>query len=313
LKTLRQVLAIARAEFRFSFRRSAPVVVTILIGLLLSAGILVPQIDNLPTWITSINMTPEQLERWTANGFTLQQHLPFLRTALGDVIVANSMLASFLLLLALLLLPAATIPVIPADRKFGVSELLRTAPVTGAHYLAGKVLGVFSAVLLVSAIMLALFFVVIEIVLFSSLHFGLSWSAFVYLIKMSMLDGLPILAWGTITGVLFGVLFRSRRLAVFPGLMIGLLSIFFWESAFRSPATGLSFPAIDRIVYYLLQNYDSPAMEIESRVLGERFNMFGITTHVGLGEIILIYVAILAALALLAVLARLWLQWKENF
>jgi len=313
LKLLQQILAIARTEFRFSFRRSAPVVVTVLIGLLLSAGILVPQIDILPTWITAINMTPDQLERWTANGFTLQQHLPFLREALGDSIVANSMLASFLFLVALLLLPTATISVIPADRKFGVSELLRTTPITGTRYLAGKVLGALSAVLLVSTIMLAVFFAVLETILFSTLHFGLSWSAFIYLLEMSLLDGIPILACATVIGVLFGVLFHSRRAAVFPGLIAGLISVFIWESAFRSPKTELSFPAIDKIVYYLLQNYGSPALETEARVLGGEFNMFGITTRIGFGEIVGVYVAILAALAFLAILARLWLQWKENF
>jgi ABC-type Na+ efflux pump permease subunit len=313
VKSLQQILAIARTEFRFSFRRSAPAVVTVLIGLLVSAGILVSQIAMLPNWSTAENMTPDQLERWTSNGFTLEEHLPFLREALGDSLVGTSMLAWLTMLIALLFLPAATVSAIPADRKFGVLELLRCTPITGSRYLAGKVLGVLSAILLVSAIMLALFFMVSEIILFSSLHFGLSWSASLYLIKLSLLDGIPILAWGTVTGILFGVLFRSRRAAIFPGLITGLLSIFFWLSIFRAPSTELGLPVVDKIEQYLLQNYNSPAIEIEARVIGDKVNLFGITTQVGFGEIILMYIAILVALLGLAILARLWLQWKENF
>ncbi len=62
VNSLQQILAIARTEFRFSFRRSAPVVVTVLIGLLVSAGILVAQIAMLPNWITAENMTPDSLK-----------------------------------------------------------------------------------------------------------------------------------------------------------------------------------------------------------------------------------------------------------
>ncbi len=67
-----------------------------------------------------------------------------------------------MMLIALLFLPAATVSAIPADRKFGVLELLRCTPITGTRYLTGKILGVLSAVLLVSAIMLALFFTVLR-------------------------------------------------------------------------------------------------------------------------------------------------------
>ncbi len=313
MNTLRQVSAVARVEFRFCFRRGAPVLVTALIGLLVGAGILVGFIGQLPfSPYLSTNMTPEQTKGWIGNGFTIEEHALFARGAAGDELVGETVLAWYTMLLALLLLPVATISAVPADRVFGLSELLRTTPITGARYLAGKILGMLLAVLLVGAIMLAIFFAVTEIVLFSSLHYGLSWSAGLYLIKLSFMDGLPILVWGTVIGILAGVLFRTRRAALFPGLIAGLFSIFFWLAAFRMPlAPG---PGItDKIEYYLLQNYRSEATVLESRLIGQGFNLFGLTTRIGFGQIVLMYMTILAGLAALATLARLWLLWKENF
>jgi hypothetical protein len=313
MKTLWQIFAIARTEFRFSFRRSAPVVTTVLVGLLVGFGLLGPFIGQLPfSPYLSINMTPEQALSWTGNGFTIEEHALFVRGAAGDMLVGGTVLAWYVMLLALLLLPVATISAIPADRIFGLSELLRTTPITGARYLAGKVLGTLMAVLLVAALMLALFFAVTEIILFSYLHCGLSWSAGLHFIEMSILDGLPLLVWGTMIGILTGVLFRTRRMALFPGLIAGVLSIFFWLTAFRMPlTTGLL--VTDKIEYYLLQNYRSAATALESRLLGQEVNLFGITTRIGFGQIVLMYVIILAALGIVSILARLWLKWKENF
>jgi hypothetical protein len=309
---LRQILAIARTEFRFAFQRSAPVVVTALIGLLVGTGLLTGFIGNWPFLNLSITMTPEQAERWTSNGFTLDEHAPFVIGAAGDMLVGGSVIAGYVMLLALLLLPVATISAIPADRVFGVSELLRSTPMTGGRYLAGKIMGMLMAVLLVAAIMLALFFAATEILFFSNLHFGISKSAGLHIIELSFMDGLPLLVWGTVIGILSGVIFRTRRMALFPGLLAGLLSLLFWSAAFHSPLL-TDTAATDKVEYYLLQNYHSPAIILESRLLGQDVNLFGITNRIGFDQIVLMYLTILAVLGIAALLARFWLQWKENF
>jgi hypothetical protein len=313
MQSFRQIWAIAHMEFRFAFRRSAPVVTTIMIGLLVSAGILVSQIPVIRTWSGLLIMTPEQTAKWIALGFTIQEVPHFVRDFIGDIFVYGSSMAWMLMFLSLLLLPAATISVIPADRIFGISELLRSTPLTGARYLAGKILGALLAVLLVAVIMFVLFFAVTEIILVASLHFFLSWSASLYFIKLSLLGGLPLLACGTTIGVLVGVLFRSRRAAVFPGLIIGLLSIYFWMTTFRSPVRTITFPPMDKIEYFLLQNYTSPAQEQVIVHYGVKMDLLGIVSPIGLSQVIPVYLIILLVLGVLAILARLWLQWKENF
>jgi len=310
VKTIRQILAIARTEFRFSFRRGAVVAVAITIGLLVSTGILVMQLDNLRTSAASLNMTPDEQQKWIANGFTLEEHPLFIKEFLGDMFVSGSILAWLVMLLGPLLLPVASVIAIPADRAYGILELLRTTPITGASYLAGKVLGTLTAVLLTAAAMLAAFFGVINVILYTNLHFGLSWSASLYFIKFSLLDGIPLLAWGTVIGILVGVLFRSRLAAVFPGLVAGAASVYFWVAAFGQPTESLF---VDKVEYFLLQNYHSPATEMIARVYGQVFNLFGLTGRIGLGQVVWMYATILAALVTLAILARLWLHWKENF
>jgi len=225
------------------------------------------------------------------------------------------MLAWFGIFLALLLLPIATSASIPADRQFGVSELLRTTPITGFDYLAGKILGVLATVLLVGALMLALFFAVTEIVLFSTLHYGLSPSASLFFIKLSFMDGLPMLVWGTAVGTLVGVFFRTRRAAIFPGMLAGGASLVGWAYAFRAPTHGIFGGMTDLAHYYLVQNYHSSAIALESRLGRQDVNMFNIAgaPSVGIGQLALMYLVVIAALAILVTLARLWLQWKENF
>jgi len=314
MKVVRRILAIACTEFRFGFRRGAPVVVTALIGLLISAGILVGPLANLSMWEAVSVMTPERIQRWTSFGFTIEQHAPFIRDAVGDMFVGSTLLAWLLILLALLFLPIATAVSIPADRQFGVSELLRTTAISGFVYLAGKVLGMFATVLLVAAIMLGLFFAVTEIILFSILHHGLSASASLFFIKLSLLDGLPILIWGTTVGVLVGVFFRTRRAAIFPGFLAGVASLVGWVYAFRTPSQDF-FGMTDLAYYYLVQNYHSFAMDLEARLGGGGLDYFGIAgaPGVGIGQLALMYLALVAALAVLTSLARLWLQWKENY
>jgi hypothetical protein len=315
VKAVRQVLAIARTEFRFGLRRGAPVVVTALVGLLIGAGILIGPLANLSEWTANFALTPESIQRWTSFGFTLEQHAPFIRDALGDMFVASTLLAWLLVLLALLLLPIASSGSIPADRRFGVSELLRSTPIRGSDYLAGKLLGMLATVFLVSAIMLGLFFTVTDIILFTNFHFGLSAVAGLFFLKLSLLDGLPILIFGTTIGVLVGVFFRTRMAAIFPGFLVGLASLVSWACVFRAPVQGSFIGMTDLVYYYLVQNYHSFALTLESRMGGGGVDYFGITGApvVGIGQLALMYLAVVAFLAVLFTLARLWLQWKENF
>jgi hypothetical protein len=312
MRSVRQILAVARTEFRFAFRRGAPVIVTALTGLLVSAGILLLLMDNLPTYASALTFSPEQQARWLAAGFTFEQHARFVVNGPADMLVFSTLLGGLLMFVALLLLPVAAISAVPADRVFGVAELLRSTPINGAHYLAGKVLGVLAAVVLTGTVMFGLFLSATNIIFFAYLHFGLSWSASRYFLEISLLDGSLFLAWGTGVGVLLGVLFRTRRAAVFPGLIAGGLSLVFWLAAFRPPASDASLPFADRLQYYLLQNYHSIIAEL-ARAGGFDVGLFDFTRRVGFSQIVLMYATILGALAILAVLARLWLQWKENF
>jgi hypothetical protein len=315
MKTIRQVLAIARTEFRFSFRRGGPVAVITIIGLLTSAGILVGPLASLSTWAANSMITPEKIAKLASFGLTVTEWAKLLRDAMSDMFVASTMLAWFVIFLALLLLPIATSTSIPADRQFGVSELLRTTPITGYSYLAGKVLGILSSVLLIGMLMLALFFAVTQIILFSTLHYGLSSSASLFFIGLTLLDGLPILVWGTTVGVLVGVFFRTRRAAIFPGMLAGGASLVGWAFAFRAPIHGIFGGMTDLAHYFLVQNYHSSAMALESRLGGQDVNMFNIAgaPSVGIGQLALMYLVVVAALALLVAIARLWLKWKENF
>jgi hypothetical protein len=315
MKTVRQILVIARTEFRFAFRRGGPVAVITIIGLLISAGILVGPLTSLSTWAANSIMTPEKIVKLASFGLTVAEWAKFLRDAMSDMFVGSTMLAWFGIFLALLLLPIATSSSIPADRQFGVSELLRSTPITGFDYLAGKVLGILASVLLIGMLMLALFFAVTEIVLFSAFHYGLSLTASLFFIKLSLLDGLPILVWGTAVGMLVGVFFRTRRAAIFPGMLAGGASLVGWAYAFRAPTHGIFGGMTDLAHYYLVQNYHSSAIALESRLGGQDVNMFNIAgaSHVGIGQLALMYLVVIAALAILVTLARLWLQWKENF
>jgi hypothetical protein len=71
----------------------------------------------------------------------------------------------------------------------------------------------------------------------------------------------------------------------------------------------------DLAYYYLIQNYHSSALALESRLGGQDTNMFNIAgaSRVGVGQLVLMYLAVIAAFVILMALARLWLKWKENF
>jgi hypothetical protein len=315
MNSILQVLAIARTEFRFSLRRSAPLVMTALISLIVGIGILVVPIGFLKDQDPGLkDFTPEQMERLAERGYTPESYRQLVSRFSADWSSASgALLACNLMSIALLLLPIATISAIPADRQFDVLEILRSTPITGIRYLAGKVLGVVTIVLLVGLISFLLFLVALEVVLFHFFHFGVSFNVFMFYFQLTVMDGLPLLACGSTIGVLAGVVFRTRRAALFPGLVIGVLSIYLWLTAFKAPHS--IFPVTDVAAYYVLQNFRSDAISTVLKMNDlEGIGLLGEGASViGIGKVILMYVLILVTFFILAILARLWLHWKENF
>lgn len=317
MKTVRQILAIARTEIRFGFRRGGPVVIMALIGLVVGIGILLLPIQSL-VMNPSFNfntMTPDQLAKLAAYGLTVNEYKKLVTDFLADMTVMGAGMAWALMLLAFVMLPPATAPGIPADRKFGVAELLHSTPITGGSYLAGKILGMIAVVLLIASITLALFFIALEVLFFHFLEASIPAYLIYFYISLTLLDGLPILVWGSALGVLTGVVFATRRGAILPGLAMGILSIPFWGLAF-TPVK--SYSTMDVAAYYLFINYHSAAQAFEAKVTGQAPPEFfflpeGGRAVVGIGQVLWMYGIAILVLLVLAILARFWLKWKENF
>jgi hypothetical protein len=314
MKIFWQILAIARTEFRFGLRRGGPVVTTILIGLVFAAAILLNPLANLSMAKDDLNhllQNPTVIEKWTEKGYTVDI---FRQQAVGMMAETTVFLVSpawfTLLLTSFLLLPAATAASLPADRSFGVAELLHSTPIGGGSYLSGKILGVGLTVALIGLIPLGLFFGVLEWAFLDTFRVGIPMDVVVFFLKFALLDGLPVLGWGLTIGILAGSVFRSRAAAVFPGLVAGILSIFFWLAALSVPSMQL-----DAASYYLLQNYHSVALDIMAKATGSTPpRLFGVEAPIiGIGRVIVMYLIIAVTLFCLAYLARLWLKWKENF
>jgi hypothetical protein len=315
LNILCQIFAIARTEFRFSFRRSAPVVMMTLIGLIVGIGILIVPIGGLKDWTyPAKEFSSEQVEKLAEEGFSPEEYEQLVIRFSADWFSGSGiLLASNIISIALLLLPIATISSIPADRKFGVMEILRSTPITAGRYLAGKILGVLSAILLVGLGTLLFFLATLEVVLFYYLDIGMSTNTLFFYLQYSMMDGLPIIVSGTLTGVLLGVVFRTRRAAIFPGLIIGVVSLFAWLSVFKAPQS--IFPVLDKATYFALQNYHSDAISTMVNLTGVRgISLLGEgAPPLGIGQVILMYGTILSILVVLFFLSRLYLHWKDNF
>jgi hypothetical protein len=314
MNTLWQIFAIARTEFRFGLRRGGPVVTTILIGLVFGAAILLNPLANLSMAKDDLNhilQNPTVIEKWTAKGYTMDI---FRQQAVGMMADTTVFLISqpwfTLLFTSFLLLPAATATSLPADRKFGMAELLHSMPINGCSYLAGKILGVSVTVALIGLIPLGLFFGVLEWAFMDAFQVWVPMDVVVFFLKFSILDALPILGWGLTIGILAGSVFHSRQAAVIPGLLAGILSIFFWVVAFSAPAMQL-----DVATYYLLQNYHSVALDTLAKVTGfPSPPLFAEGAPViGIGRVILMYLIVVFSLIILSGLTRLWLKWKENF
>ena len=319
MKTLRQIFAIARVEFRFGLRRGAPVVVTAAIGLLVGAGFLISPIINLSNVITPPDdYTPQQWQRLAQIGIT-PAIVRFLdRDVLADMTAGGASQSWFPVYLGLLFLPLATAGVIPADRKFGTLELLRSLPIDGKRYLAGKLLGTLAIVALVACFPLLLFLALLEGILLSHTGFGIPLALIGFFLKLSVLDSLPVMLFGATLGVTVGIAARSRRAAILPGFAAGALGMLTWLTVFRPPQ-GLSDP-LDLAAYYVLEGYqniwqaswthftgDSSPAPVDLSLLGAQ------APRVGLAQVIGMLVVAVLILVGLAVLARLYLRWKENF
>jgi len=315
--TISRIFAIARTEFRFGIRRGGPVVIMALIGLVVGAGILLVPITSFAAnaQLNFNNLTADQVAKLAANGLTVEQFKNLFTSFGADLTVMGAAMAWPLMLLALVMLPPAAAPSLPADRKYGVGELLRSTPITGGSYLAGKILGVIAVVLLIASITLTLFFISLEVVFLHFLPDSMPPNLVYFYIKLSLLDGLPILVWASTVGVLTGVVFATRRGAIIPGLVMGVLSIPFWGLAF-TPVK--SYSTMDVAAYYLFIKYQSASQAFAAKVTGQAMPAFpgmpgGGTTVVGIGQVLLMYGTVIVVLFVLAILALLWLQWKENF
>jgi hypothetical protein len=314
MKTFWQIYAVALTEFRFGLRRGGPVVTTVLIGLIFGAAILINPLANLSyskDELNNILQNTSVIEKWTAKGYSVDI---FRQQAVGMMAETTVILVSpawfTLLLTSFLLLPAATAASLPADRSFGVAELLHSTPISGGSYLAGKILGVGLMVALIGLIPLGLFFGVLEWAFLDAFRVGVPVDVISFFVKFALMDGLPVLGWGLTIGILAGSVFRSRLAAVFPGLVAGILSIFFWLAALSVPSVQL-----DAATYFLLQNYHSAALDIMDKATGSTPPpLFGAEAPIiGIGRVIMMYLVIAVTLFILAGLARLWLKWKENF
>lgn len=320
MKKLRQIFAIARTEFRFGLRRGAPVVVTALIGLIVGAAILLDPIANLDYMKyeeLSEELPQEKIEAWAEIGVTAEVFRSLHRDNTADEAASSTVSGWFLMFMGLLFLPIATSGVIPADRQFGVLELLRSTPIKGTTYLAGKVLGVFGIVFFIAIFPLLLFFAILEGILISVYQGGIPLYLIGFYIKLAIMDGIPLLAFGAAIGVLAGIALRSRRAALFPGLLAGIGSVFAWIKIFQAP--GIFSNSIDKAAVYVFQGYQSIAQASWDKILGLEVPPFDLSLLgvdvpvVGIGQVLVMYEVILAVFVGLSSLASLWLHKKENF
>jgi ABC-type transport system involved in multi-copper enzyme maturation permease subunit len=317
LKRILQVLAIARTEFRVGLRRGAVVVLTAFIGLVLGAGILLEPVLNMRSGSQFDEFSAEQIRSLDQMGITETIFLSLERDESADSTAISSVQAWLLLYLGLLLLPPATAGCIPADRQFGVLELLRSQPIDGTTYLAGKLLGTLGLVLFVAIFPLLLFFGVLEGMLMITFQHGLPFSLIGFFLRLGLLDGVPILVSGAALGVLVGIAFRSRRTAVFPGLLAGIGALYIWIKAFQAP--GVFANGIDRAAAFVFQGYRSRAEAGWDPYIEPGLTLFHLellgseAPHVETGQVLLMLAGLLTVLLILAVCARLWLKWKEDF
>ena len=271
---LPRMMAVARAELRFGFRRGWPVVGTVAVVLVVSAFAL---------------YVGHMMARDMPQGMPNEMYAP----TVGALGLAGAW--PVFEWLALVVLPIVTAQAIPSDRQLGVDELLRSQPLTGGTYLAGKVLGMLAAVLLTGGIV-AMVHVLLHFLLIGPIH-----SAF-YL-EMTLLSALPLLIWASAIGVLAGCFLRTRRAAILIGILVGLAGPPSWSLAFRPP------PDPPFYVPHLTLLSRQPASDF---VLQHYGMLPSWVPPVTVEELVQSYALALMILLIATIAARLWLLWKEN-
>jgi hypothetical protein len=270
MRTVWRIFAVARTEFRFGLRRGWPVVGTVAVGVSVSLGVLYLGLMNLEGW--SRDDAPEVGASALAMVWPVFQWL-----ALG-------------------VMPIVAAPSIPSDRQFGVDELLHSTPLTGGAYLAGKVLGVEAAVLLTGAV-IATLHLVLHWMLIGSFNLGLY-------VEIILLNGLPLLVWASAIGVLGAAGMRTRRAAIFIGILIGFASPYPWALTFRPPADMGPFQGTASLL----------SRQVASDFVFQRYQLLPDWVQpVSVNMVLQVYAMALLILLGVAALSRLWLAWKENF
>jgi hypothetical protein len=262
--------------------------------------------------------TQEQVDKLAQNGITAEVYRSLSQGEFADLTAIETTQTWFYLYLALLFLPVATAGTLPADRQFGVLELLRSMPLGGNIYLAGKILGVIGTVVFIACFPFLLFLAILEGTMLKFIGYGVPLELLVFYLKLSALDSLPVLASGAILGVLSGVGFRTRRRAILPGIIAGSFGLIAWLSAFRFPVSSQN--NFDLAAFHVFQTYQSIWQALGVRLLkwasfsSYNYSLVGTSAPVaGIARVLVMYLIILAVLAGLFVLARLWLRHKENF
>lgn len=316
LKTLWQVFAVARNEFRFALRRGAPVVVTAGLGLLFGIGILIIPILDLKDRAQWDDFSSQEKEVYIEMGITPGILQSMERDGFADDTASSTVDAWFFMLLGLLFLPVATAGIIPADRQFGVLELIRSAPLKGGTYLAGKIVGLLGIVFFIACFPLLLFLAVLEGITLVVFKMGIPLYLIVFYLKLAIMGGVPVLLFASMIGALAGIAFHSRRAAIFPGFLTGILSLVAWRKVFQP---SLTYTPLDYSAYFVFQGYHSIVDANWEKIWGSDSPIFDMTALgvdvplIGIIKVIMMYACILAVLSVLILGARLWLHRKENF
>lgn len=277
MRSFRQVVAIARTEFRFGLRRGWPVVGTAAAGLIITAATL---------WIASPG-TARDLTKYMPEA----QAIEIGELALGLAWPAFSQLT-------LIVLPMVTAPAIPSDRQLHVDELLRSLPLAGDAYLAGKVLGTIVVVLLTGAVALAVH-LILHLALIGPVNPGL------YL-ELALLGALPLLLWVPAIGVLSGYRARTRRRAALIGLLVGLLIP--WVGGIFTPWPPGPVQILNPLSWVM--NHQPPSDFVLARY---GLLLPGWVPAPTLGHVAMSLLTALLAVLVAGMFARAWLLQREDF
>ena len=140
------------------------------------------------------------------------------------------------LYLGTILLQMTSILSLPYEKNHNLVEINYTLPIRSDKYFGGKIIGLWSLVLLISIFMCTLYSI-LNYFLFNSVELYL-------LLDLLFLAGLPLLLWSSGIGFLAGAFIRSQQRAIIVGLILGLFSIPIWTTLYRDipdPFMGMTF------------------------------------------------------------------------